>query len=170
MKVLAVLGLAVALLSGCGGTTTSQPAPTVTVTASSSAPVLTSEAAPASATPSNPKSSATQAPDLDAATTSAIRAAVSAELKKAPKTAKMQIRYVFSGDFDRGGYAACPRGFRVIGGGFKTPNNVEGYVEYSNVVSRPRGESGWEASAYAKALGGNISNYVGIPTYAICVK
>ncbi len=32
MKVLAVLGLAVALLSGCGGSTTAQPVPTVTVT------------------------------------------------------------------------------------------------------------------------------------------
>jgi hypothetical protein len=45
MKVLAILSLAVALLSGCGGSTTAQPAPTVTVIQNVPAPIVT-QAAP----------------------------------------------------------------------------------------------------------------------------
>jgi len=49
MKVLAVLGLAVALLSGCGGSTTAQPAPTVTVIQEVPAPTVTVTRIPADA-------------------------------------------------------------------------------------------------------------------------
>jgi hypothetical protein len=41
MKVLAALGLSIALLSGCGGSTTAQPTPTVTVTQELPAPTVT---------------------------------------------------------------------------------------------------------------------------------
>jgi len=81
MKVLAVLGLAVALLSGCGGTTTAQPVPTVTVT--QPAPSATNTVAVPSQTPTAVETAETKA--AQAAATKAAQAAVKAAQDAAAK-------------------------------------------------------------------------------------